>query len=366
MFFTDNLNSIERHGKRSRRSTQENEVISLDFEIKERDQLPLQIEQSILNILIVNEENELKSYRQTGDRDSQSDDDEDSSSGGDVISKKFTLKPQHTRKKSQRHRHHHGNNSHRSKGNVKFTTNDSPSIKLHVYRQMTTQGRHHILTKEISLPINSDNEKILEFDKWIQIDMTSTVKSWLKENQDLLSVDLYCESCSHYGLKIVNLQQQEDATNNNPTLNIIGSVIRTKRKTVNKNKKSEKLGEVTDYTITQPKKTFCKQNGDKKCCRHKWVIDFKELGGYDYIIEPRKFDAGFCQGECPYRYNIGNNHAFFQSLARHEKNDQTIPNVCCAPTRFVDMEILHIDENDHTRLKVTTMKKMKAMRCSCT
>jgi hypothetical protein len=28
--------------------------------------------------------------------------------------------------------------------------------------------------------------------------------------------------------------------------------------------------------------------------------------------------------------------------------------------------VLHIDENDHTRLKVTTMKKMRVMKCSCT
>jgi integrin beta 8 len=123
------------------------------------------------------------------------------------------------------------------------------------------------------------------------------------------------------------------------------------------------LDEAKDY-MSQPKKTFCRQDGEKKCCRHKWVIDFKELGGYDYIIQPRHFDAGFCDGFCPFRYNIGNNHAYFQSLARQKNSD--VPNVCCAPTRLVDMEILHIDEKDHTRLKVTTMKKMRVMKCSCT
>lgn len=364
----DKSNVPEGH-LRKRRFANEDDIISLDFEIKDRQELPLHIEQSILNILIVNKdeksqnENSATVTRQTGD--SESDDDEDSSSGGDVVSKKFTLKPQQASMKYHRTRHQHGNSHSRSKGRVQVTTNFSPSIKIHAYRQMS-QGRHHILTKEIFLPINSDNEnRQTVFDKWIQIDLTTAVKEWLNENENFLKIDLMCEFCSEHGLKIVNLQNH-DASKNNPALNIIGTVIRTKRKIPNKKKKSEKLGEVKDYTVTPPKKTFCKQNGDEKCCRHKWVIDFKELGGYDYIIEPRKFDAGFCDGTCPYRFNVGNNHAFFQSLARHQSKNSNIPNVCCAPTRFMDLEFLHVDEDDNTKLKVTTMKKMKAMRCSCT
>lgn len=358
--------NVEDHS-RKRRFTNEDDVVSLDFEIKERNDLPLQIEQSILSILIVNKEgiiqtdSSVKLSRQTGD--SESDDDDDNSSGGDVVSKKFTLKPQNYSKK-QRTRHQHGDRHFRSKGRVQVNSNLWPSIKIHVYRQMT-QGRHHILSKEISVPINSDNKKRIMFDKWIQLDLTASVKEWLNEEVNILSIDILCEFCEQNGLKIVNVPNYE-ATNNNPALNIIGTVIRSKRKIDNMKKKSEKLGKVKDYTVTQPKKTFCKQNEDKKCCRHKWIIDFKELGGYEFIIEPRKFDAGFCEGNCPYRFNVGNNHAFFQSLARHQTKNSKIPNVCCAPTRFENLEFLHVDEDDNTKLKVTTMKKMKAIKCSCT
>lgn len=237
-------------------------------------------------------------------------------------------------------------------------------IRLHVY-QSAAQGRTLLLSKDITLPINSDETKF-SYKKWIPLDLTSTVNKWLQENEQTLSIDIYCESCSKYGLTIVNNHDgdQSDESKNNPALNIVGSVVRTKRKTGHK--KHGQLEEAKDYAISQPKKTFCRQDGDKKCCRHKWEIDFRELGGYDYIIQPRNFDAGFCDGSCPYKFNVANNHAFFQSLARHQLKNSNVPNVCCAPTRLADMEVLHIDENDHTRLKVTTMKKMRAMKCSCT
>lgn len=238
-------------------------------------------------------------------------------------------------------------------------------IQLHVY-QSNSQGRSLLFSKDITLPINSDDTKFT-YKKWIQLDLTSTVNKWLSEREPTLSIDIYCESCSKYGLKVVSQHDsanQNEESKNSPTLNIVGSVVRTKRKTGHK--KHGQMEEAKDYAITQPRKTFCRQDGDKKCCRHKWEIDFKELGGYDYIIQPRNFDAGYCDGTCPYKYNVANNHAFFQSLARHQLKHSNVPNVCCAPTRLVDMEVLHIDETDHTRLKVTTMKKMRVMKCSCT
>lgn len=306
-----------------------------------------------------------KPHRQIGESDSE---DDENSSAGDVVTRKFSSRNHRKRSKQSQTSHHHRHRHQRSRGKVQLSS-PSSSVKLHVYQQ-TPQGRIHVLFKEVPLPINSDDNEKVEFDKWIPLDLTSVVNEWLQKDEQSLSIDLYCENCAQHGLRIVNQSPDDDdlgSTRNNPTLNIIGSVVRTKRRTgVPQRKKVEKLGEIKDYTVTKPKKTFCKQKGEKRCCRHRWVIDFKELGGYDYIIEPRKFDAGYCDGTCAFRENVANNHAFFQSLARNHSQHSHVPNVCCAPTRFVDMEILHVDELDHTKLKVTTMKKMKAMRCSCT
>lgn len=293
--------------------------------------------------------------------DSESDYDDNSSS--EVATKKLTLKSHRNRRKSHNHHHRHQNSHNSNRNKIQIITNKQ-MVRLHVY-QSDSLGRTLLFSKDIILPINSDDTSF-SYKKWIPLDLTSTVNKWLHDNDPTLSIDIYCESCSKYGLKIVNNLDvnENEESKNNPALNIVGSVVRTKRKTGHR--KHGQLDEAKDYTITQPKKTFCRQDGERKCCRHKWVIDFKELGGYDYIIQPRNFDAGFCDGTCPYKYNVANNHAFFQSLARHQLKNSDVPNVCCAATRLVDMEVLHIDENDHTRLKVTTMKKMRVMKCSCT
>lgn len=299
-----------------------------------------------------------KADQHVNDSDSEYDENNSSSS-----SRKLTLRSHRNRSKSHSHhlRHQNSHSSNRSK--VKIITNKQ-MVRLHVY-QSNSQGRTFLLSKDITLPISSDDTKF-SYKKWIPLDLTSTVNKWLRGKEQTLSIDIYCEACSKYELKIVNQLDANDdeGQKNNPGLNIVGSVVRTKRKTGHR--KRGQLEEAKDYTITPPRKTFCRQDGDKKCCRHKWLIDFKELGGYDYIIQPRNFDAGFCDGTCPYKFNVANNHAFFQSLARHQLKNSKVPNVCCAPTRLIDMEVLHIDENDRTRLKVTTMKKMRAMKCSCT
>jgi hypothetical protein len=355
--FLDQSNRVGR--QRKRRSTLDDEVTSLDFEMSDREELPTDIEESTLNVYLSNDhtsqvnEKSWKADRAVSDSESDYDD----NSSLDIATKKLTLKSHRRRNKSHRHRHE------KSRNKVQVITNKQ-MVRLHIY-QTTSQGRSFLFSKDILLPINSDDTKFT-YKKWIPLDLTTTTKAWLQSSESSLSIDIYCESCSKYGLQIVNNHEtnQGDESKNNPALNIVGSVVRTKRKTGHR--KHGQTEEAKDYTITQPKKTFCRQDGDKKCCRHRWVIDFKELGGYDYIIQPRNFDAGFCDGTCPYKYNVANNHAFFQSLARHQLKNSNIPNVCCAPTRLVDMEVLHIDENDHKRLKVTTMKKMRVMKCSCT
>lgn len=333
----------------------------------DREELPTDIEESTLNVFLTNDpslvdEKTSKTDQQLNDSESDYDD----NSSLDAPSKQLTLKSHRNLRKSHnhQHQHRHQNSQHNLNRNKIQIITSKQMIRLHVY-QSNSQGRNLLFSKDVTLPINTD-EKSFSYSKWISLDLTSTVNKWLQENEQTLSLDVYCESCSKFGLKIVNNHDSNDSeeSKNNPALNIVGSVVRTKRKTGHK--KHGQLDEAKDYAISQPKKTFCRQDGDKKCCRHKWEIDFRELGGYDYIIQPRNFDAGFCDGTCPYKYNVANNHAFFQSLARHQQKDSNVPNVCCAATRLVDMEVLHIDENDHTRLKVTTMKKMRVMKCSCT
>jgi integrin beta 8 len=244
---------------------------------------------------------------------------------------------------------------------------DKQTIRLHVYHLIDEDERIWLYTKDVALPSIQQENSI---SKWIQLDLNKAVNSWLSGDQKELMIQIYCEHCTKYGLKIFNnlesshLELQEDGHSQNmPALNIIGKVMnRLKRKSPRKDKKKDNRKEF----MTQPKKTVCHKDKDKKCCRHQWIVDFKDVEGFEFVIQPQQFDAGYCEGSCPYRYNLGNTHAYIQSLLHHSGKNGNVPDVCCAATRVVDMEVLHLDETDPTKLKVSTWKKMRVMKCSCT
>ncbi|XP_070502761.1 protein decapentaplegic [Chironomus tepperi] len=357
--------------KRRRRSTPDDDVTSLSFEIKDKKDLPTMVEEAILNVFLTNSINfKSTSANSRADTEIESDYDDSSSSSYDISPKKFTLKSnsKNTDKSHQVHIRHSESNKrqHSNRNKIHFIPNSS-TIRLHVYQHEPQNGRIFLFHKDITLPISSStDDKKIAYNKWVQLDLTSIVRTWIQGSDKELNIDVYCEMCTKYGIYIVNDASQSnkrmDESTNNPALNVIGAIVRSKRKTQNNKRKNNQDAKENQKL----KKTHCRHNGEKKCCRHKWTIDFKELGGYEYIIQPRHFDAGFCDGTCPFRHNMGSNHAYFQSLAHHQLKKDDVPNVCCAPTRLQDLEILHIDENDHTKLKVTTMKKMRAMKCSCT
>lgn len=325
IFLDDSIRVGSRRRKRATKT--EEDVLSLDFEISDKSSLPTTIEEAILNVFLTNSQDNFNAEQQS-EIEAESDYD-DSSSGSDLSPKKVVLK---SSSKSHPHLRHHSN-SHSHKKNSLHN-----SIRLHVYEHDSdSQNRILIEHKDIKLPFDIDYDKSkVPYNRWIQLDMTSIVRTWLQGEDKMLNIDIFCEMCSNYGIYIVN-NRNDASQKSNPALNVIGAVVRTKRKIANqekqqKNKKGNK----------KLKKTYCRHDGEKKCCRHKWIIDFKEMGGYEHIIHPRHFDAGFCDGTCPFRHNTGNNHAYFQSLAHHQLRKENVPNVCCAPTRLAPLEVIFL------------------------
>lgn len=102
----------------------------------------------------------------------------------------------------------------------------------------------------------------------------------------------------------------------------------------------------------------------QRCCRHKMNVVFKQLPGYEYILQPYNFDAGFCKGGCPYRYNAANDHARIQS-AMYRMRMGGAPKPCCAPSKLDSLEVLHLDEHEPSKLKITKMKHARVIECAC-
>ncbi|XP_050063353.1 uncharacterized protein LOC114129283 [Aphis gossypii] len=138
--------------------------------------------------------------------------------------------------------------------------------------------------------------------------------------------------------------------------------------------------------------------GGNKCCREEMRVVFADIPGFDFIVEPKWFDAGLCRGRCPAKYNPATRHAFIQSLLWKQHNNnhragvaadgggerrsrrkvrhggaatattkapQPPPKPCCAPNKLDRLQIIHVDETDPSTLKVTTWKEMAVVECAC-
>jgi integrin beta 8 len=107
------------------------------------------------------------------------------------------------------------------------------------------------------------------------------------------------------------------------------------------------------------------------CCRQHMTVKLRELEGFGFIMQPAEFDAFYCRGKCPPRYLPRNDHSLLQSLL-HLKSQREggggrarIKQPCCNPSKFESIDILHLDEMDPTRLKVTHWKNIIVSECAC-
>ena len=109
---------------------------------------------------------------------------------------------------------------------------------------------------------------------------------------------------------------------------------------------------------------------DNKCCRDDMMVKFKDLQGFDFILEPTEFNAFMCRGKCPARFRPLNDHSLLQSLMhikqqRQEGGEGRVKRPCCVPAKLTSLPILHLDEENPAKLKVTVWKSIIVTECAC-
>lgn len=174
---------------------------------------------------------------------------------------------------------------------------------------------------------------------WTELDLTEAVRSRLFDDGDSVTLELSCRKCLFPRLV-------ENSSWPGVNLNVI---------TLDNSGSRKKRSSRTDCY---------KDNHRKRCCRHTMDVVFKDLPGFEFIIQPYSFDAGYCKGRCPARYNPAHHHALLQSLI-WKQDRQRAPRPCCAPSKLADLEILHLDQDDPSVLKVSTWKNMRVLECAC-
>ena len=115
--------------------------------------------------------------------------------------------------------------------------------------------------------------------------------------------------------------------------------------------------------------TDCSNRRDNRCCRDDMVVDLTTLQGFEFIFEPQQFNAYMCGGRCPARFLPLNDHSLLQSLLHlkgvEDKDAPRVKRPCCVPAKYESMNILHLDPDNATKLKVTSWKNIIVTQCAC-
>ncbi|XP_058055303.1 bone morphogenetic protein 5-like [Anopheles bellator] len=321
---------------------------------------PENIEESSLNIMLIRRQNSARSVNSHSKQQQQQQ---------QQHQHHFHHHPQHQRSRgSQQTPAQHHQQQLRRKGRIKPKQppggggggggtaghGSGPTVTVHVYQLVDPYERHFLTSKTIAVDEIAPNGS-----RWYQLPLEEAVRTWLDGSRKNLGLELYCEGCHASNLYIVHdsspfFRSHEET----PVLNVVGRLVqREKRSKVQRYRPM-----LHDYQ-SPPKTTACKA-GNKRCCRHPLLVDFRDIEGFEFIIQPKIFDAGFCRGRCPTKHNPATQHAMLQSLL-HEHVKYDVPKPCCAPSSLDHIDILHPDTKNPQRLMVSTWPSMRVLECAC-
>lgn len=196
--------------------------------------------------------------------------------------------------------------------------------------------------------------------KWTEFDVTKAAEAWVNGGASNLGLEVECRECVRRSITLVTQETQGSNSSVSPVLNILADI----HMGINPRQKRSAIYSSDPLSNThRSRRTECRKDG-QRCCRHTMEVVFKDLEGFGFIFQPKKFDAGYCKGRCPPRYNPAHHHALLQSLIWQQDRERA-PRPCCAPNKLTELEILHVDEHDHTKLKVTIWKNIRVLECAC-
>ncbi|KAH8376041.1 hypothetical protein KR093_010961, partial [Drosophila rubida] len=265
-------------------------------------------------------------------------------------------------------------------------------INIKVYQLLRLNKRQMLDARHIEF--NNDNLNYSgttgdeTYSQWLEFDVTVAVRTWLNKTRENLGIEIQCDKCKRIGARIlsevstssphlIDKSHFDDKFHLTPVLNIIGHIGRKHSEeainphTFNLKWNNQSHGDYFYHRNGQgqvqgPAKKL--QNScyraHQRCCRHHLEVDFKNIKGFEFIIQPKTFDAGYCKGRCPPRHNPAHHHALLQSLMWQQDHNR-VPRPCCVPSKLTEIEILHVDEDHSDKLKISTWSNMQVLDCAC-
>lgn len=191
-------------------------------------------------------------------------------------------------------------------------------------------------------------------------DLTAAVRLWL--SQDIrgnvtLQIFVQCFSSStcgepdSYGNKPVAVQFKDfDSKEHAPRI-----IVTSKNplETSDRNKRQASGGGVKSCTLNQ-----------STCCLKPLTINFADDLKLDFVVEPKEFQANFCEGLCP----LSNSGALmtpqlYKFLRKLQGSPASSIAPCCAGNTYEDLSVLLVKENGDYAIE--ELKQVKVTSCRC-
>ena len=205
-----------------------------------------------------------------------------------------------------------------------------------------------------SVEINSAFEEIIS----VTFDVSDTLQAWILDEGAQRGLRIDAE-----GFELMLVEEES------PVISVAGVFSLTRRR--------RSVGFFllqSDVRDVKEGEQDC-DGAENRCCRDNMLVNLRDLEGFNFILEPTEFNAFMCRGRCPARYKPLNDHSLLQSLIhiKHQKESgdavdepfTKIKRPCCVPSKLSSLPILHLDENNPSKLKVTTWKSIVVTECAC-
>lgn len=96
---------------------------------------------------------------------------------------------------------------------------------------------------------------------------------------------------------------------------------------------------------------------ERRCCRYPLTIDFDAFR-WDWIVAPKRYEAYYCAGECPFLHYQSNPHTHLIQQITPRASP------CCAPTHVSSLPIIYMDDKAK-RIFHMSIPGMIVDRCGC-
>jgi hypothetical protein len=174
---------------------------------------------------------------------------------------------------------------------------------------------------------------------WVTIELKKLVSQWFRHPNENLGLAIHSYDSDGKELAVIEANDNEDTS----LLPFIE--VRVESKTGNRKRRMVGLN--------------CEENSNEvRCCRYPLTVDFEEFG-WDWIIAPKRYEANYCSGECPYVFLQKYPHTHLVQQA----NPSGSAGPCCSPRKMSAISMLYFDDNYN--IIYGMLPGMVVDRCGC-